>query len=40
MIHIRFLHHIKELAGIGAQRLDIAPLAFRINRIEGQARFT
>ena len=39
VIHIRFFHHIKELAGIGRQALDIAALSLGIDRIKGQGRF-
>mmetsp|Transcript_18094 Transcript_18094/g.27953 ORF Transcript_18094/g.27953 Transcript_18094/m.27953 type:complete len:451 (-) Transcript_18094:1723-3075(-) len=38
VIHIGLLHHIKELPRIGAQRFDIAPLPFGIDRIKGQRR--
>ena len=38
MLDIGLLHHLEELAGIGAQALDIAPLALGVDRIEGQAR--
>ena len=30
----RFLHLLEELAGVGAERLDIFPPAFGVNRIE------
>ena len=39
MINIGLLHHIKELARIGAQAFDIAPLPLGIDRIEGKAGF-
>jgi hypothetical protein len=37
-IDIRLLHLLEELAGIRRQRLDIAPLAFGVNRVEGERR--
>ena len=37
MVHIGFLHHIKELARVGAEAFNIAPLAFGVDRIEGEA---
>ena len=40
VIHIGFLHHIKELPRIGAERFHIASLPFGIDRIEREARFT
>jgi hypothetical protein len=36
MVHIRLLHHVEELARIGRERLDIAPLALGIDRVEGE----
>ena len=38
VIHIRLLHHIKELPRIGRERFHIAPLPFGIDRVEGKAR--
>jgi hypothetical protein len=38
MVHIGFLHHVEELARIGRQRFDIAPLPFGIDGVEGQRR--
>ena len=35
-VHVRLLHHLKELTGVGRQRLDVAPLALGIDRIEGE----
>src|SRR5438105_1375651 len=32
------VHAIQELPGIGAEGLDVAPLAFRIQRVEHEAR--
>ena len=39
-IDIGALHLIQELAGIGGQGLDVAPLAFGVDRIESQRGFT
>jgi len=36
MVDVRLAHHVKELAGIGAQRFHIAALAFSIDRVEGE----
>ena len=38
LIDVRLLHHLQELAGIGRQALDIAPLAFGIDGVEGERR--
>ena len=38
MIHIRLLHQLQELAGIGRQRFHIAALALGINGVERQRR--
>ena len=38
MIHVGLFHHVEELARISRQALDIAALAFRIDRIEGKGR--
>jgi hypothetical protein len=35
-IDVRLLHLFEELAGVGRERLDIAALPFRIDRVEGQ----
>ena len=40
MVHIGLLHHLKELACVGGQRFDIAPLALGIDRVEGEAGLT
>src|SRR6185437_5581663 len=37
-IDVRFVHLAEELPGVGRQRLDVAPLAFGENRVEGEAR--
>ena len=39
MVDIGLLHEFEELAGIGAQGLDIAPLPLGIDRVEREARF-
>jgi hypothetical protein len=39
-VDVRLLHPLEKLTGIGGQRLDVAPLSFRINRVEGKRRFT
>src|SRR5690554_2459000 len=38
MIDVGLLHQFKELAGIGRQAFDVAPLAFGIDRVEGERR--
>ncbi len=38
MVDVGLLHHVEELAGIGRQRLDIAPLALGIDGVEGEDR--
>ena len=35
-VHVRLFHHRQELAGIGGERLHIAPLALGIDGVEGQ----
>ena len=35
-IDVRPLHLVQELARVGGQRLDVAPLAFGVDRVEGQ----
>ena len=35
-IDVRLLHALEELARVGRQRLDVAPLSFGVNRVEGQ----
>ena len=36
-LDVRLLHHLEELAGVGAQALDVAALALGVDRVEGQA---
>ncbi len=38
LIDVRLLHHLQKLARIGRERLDITPLAFGIDRVEGERR--
>ncbi len=37
-VDVWFFHPLEELPGIGRQRFDVPPLAFGVNRIEGQRR--
>ena len=37
-VHVRPLHLIEELPRVGRKRLDVAPLALRIKRVEGKRR--
>ena len=39
VIHVRFLHHVQELARIGRQRFHIAALPFGIDRVERERGF-
>ncbi len=39
MIDVGLLHHLEELARIGAQRLDVAALPLGIDGVEGEAGF-
>ncbi len=39
MLDVGLLHHLEELAGVGAEALDVAALSFRVDGIEGEARF-
>ena len=36
LVDVRLLHHFEELARIGREQLDIAALALRIDRVEGE----
>ena len=40
IVHVRLVHLPQEHAGVGAEALHIAPLAFGIDRIEGKAGFS
>ena len=35
-VHVRFLHHLQKLAGVGRKALHVAPLPLGIDCIEGQ----
>ena len=35
-VHVRLVHLPQELARVGAQRLDVAPLPLGVDRVEGQ----
>ena len=37
-VHVGLLHLAQELACVGGQRLDVAALALRVDRVEGEAR--
>jgi hypothetical protein len=37
VVDIGLLHHLEELARVGRERLDVAPLALRVDRVERQA---
>ncbi len=37
-VHVRLVHLAQELAGVGGERLDVAPLPLREDRVEGQGR--
>ena len=37
LVDVRLLHLAEELARVGAQALDVAPLAFGVDRVEGEA---
>ena len=37
-IDVRLLHLLEELPGVGRQRLDVAPLPFGVDRVEGERR--
>ena len=39
MVDIGLFHHVKELARIGRKALNIAALAFGVDRIEGERGF-
>jgi hypothetical protein len=38
LVDVRLLHLAQELASVGAQALDVAPLALGVDRVEGKAR--
>ncbi len=37
-VDVRLLHQTQELARVGGERLDVAPLALGVDRVEGEAR--
>ncbi len=37
-VDVRLLHLVEELAGVGRQRLDVAPLSLGVDRVEGERR--
>jgi len=39
-LHVRLLHLIEKLPGVGGKTFDVPALAFRIENIEGQRRFS
>ena len=36
-LDVRLLHLLEELAGVGGEALHVAPLAFRVEGVEGEA---
>src|SRR6185369_9398413 len=36
MLDVRLLHHLQELAGVGAKALDVAALTLRVDGVEGE----
>ena len=40
LVDVRLLHHLQELAGVGRERLDVAPLAFGVDGVEGERGFS
>src|SRR5690606_37284651 len=38
-LDLRLVHSVEELPGVRGKRFDIAPLAFRIERVEGKRTF-
>src|SRR6185312_5788307 len=39
LVDVRLLHHFEELARVGRQALDVAALAFRVDRVECERGF-
>ena len=39
MVHVRLIHQLQKLPGIGGQALHVPPLPFGIDSIEGQSGF-
>ena len=38
VVDVRLLHHLEELPRVGGERLDVAALPLRVDRVEGKAR--
>ena len=38
LVDVRLLHLLEELPGVGRERLDVAPLPFGVDRVEGERR--
>ena len=38
-VHVRLVHLLKKLAGVGREGLDVAALALGVDRVEGERRF-
>src|SRR5439155_1182142 len=38
VVDVGLLHHLQELARVGGERLHVASLPFRVDRVEGKAR--
>ena len=38
MVDVGLFHHRQELPGVGGQRFHLAPLTFRVQRVEGERR--
>jgi hypothetical protein len=38
MLDVGLLHHLEELPRVGAEALDVAPLPFGVDGVEGKAR--
>ena len=38
VVDVRLLHHLQELARVRGERLDVAALPFRVDRVEGKRR--
>ena len=40
MLDVGLLHHLEELPRVGGERFDVPPLAFGVDGIEREGRFT
>jgi len=38
VVDVRLLHHLEELPRVSGERLDVAPLALGVDRVDRQAR--